>query len=430
MKNNTDILAFLYMFICRRIFFSIFTYHCSIILFQFNSHCNKMKYNLFVTIFMSILIISIIVIIVVLIVNRSHPHPNTHGGPHPNTPGGPYSSIPASPGSPRVLFLIPEAFGFDVPELKASGEIIPPKTAKNYFDKVIVCANSATYVAGNNNSNPPTPPNNVMTAQWDHPIVKDLGLPIEKWAFVCCDDPQPGKAATELIPNLLSDYSDITGFLMDFEDPTSVDAFINVFKTPSYINKYKYGIIGYRGNLPGWVRWSTCTLLPGAKIRSNPCTAFSFDYYFNELYTEGMYDGMKNPYYNVGDKASLGNAVCPKDDNKSIQAFWESASISCDGNKTIPTVCGSGNCQEVIWTDDFNKVVPKNNSVTQSCFDERLSGKFILDLLDHRTAVQGGNFAIWYGTGQAKSINQLLCTPNIPKPIKAKPIYWGCANDW
>jgi len=393
-----------------------------------------MKYNLFVTIFMGILIISIIVIIVVLIVNRSHPRPNTPGGPHPNTPGGPHSSIPASPGSPRVLFLIPEAFGFDVPELinpKASGEIIPPKTAKNYFDKVIVCANSATYVAGNNNSNPPTPPNNVMTDQWDKlKSFQKVGLHIEKWAFVCCNDPTPGKAASKLIPNLLADYPDITGFLMDFEEPDSVDAFIKVFKTPSYINKYKYGIIGYRGNLPGWVRWSTCTPLPGAKIRSNPCTAFSFDYYFNELYTEGMYDGMKNPYYNVGAKASLGNAVCPKDDIASIQAFWESASISCDGNKTIPTVCGSGNCQEVIWTEDFNKVVPKNNSVTQSCFDERLSGKFIKDLLDNRTAVQGGNFAIWYGTGQAKSINKLLCIPTIQKPIKAKPSYWGCANDW
>ena len=93
--------------------------------------------------------------------------------------------------------------------------------------------------------------------------------------------------------------------------------------------------------------------------------------------------------------------MCPLNDKASINKFWKSASKSCNGTTTIPTVCGSGNCQEVIW-GTINDVGTKNN-IKYECFDERLSGKFIMDLVDGKTQdVAGGNFAIWYGTGQAK----------------------------
>jgi len=312
------------------------------------------------------------------------------------------SVIPAK--SKRMLFLLPEALGFDVPEINNQIEILPTSSISKHFDSVVVCANSAKYVAGKYDSNPSVPPNNVMTNQWENQKVKNLGLPIEKWAFVCCND---SLAASIIIPNLLKDYPYIDGFIMDFEDPKSVSAFSTEFKKLK--KKYKFGLVGFRGNLDGWESWAS------------QHGGLSFDYYFNELYTEGMYEGQTTSFYNTGkDADSPSNAVCPLNDKASINKFWKSASKSCNGTTTIPTVCGSGNCQEVIWP---TSAMSDKNNINYECFDERLSGKFIMDLVDGKTQdVAGGNFAIWYGTGQAK--------PGNKNPVSCKPTStgdWGCA---
>ncbi|MDA9298869.1 hypothetical protein N9P79_00720 [Crocinitomicaceae bacterium] len=306
--------------------------------------------------------------------------------------------------SKRMLFLLPEALGFNVPEINNQIEILPTSSISKHFDSVVVCANSAKYVAGKYDSNPSVPPNNVMTNQWENQKVKNLGLPIEKWAFVCCND---SLAASIIIPNLLKDYPYIDGFIMDFEDPKSVSAFSTEFKKLK--KKYKFGLVGFRGNLDGWESWAS------------QHGGLSFDYYFNELYTEGMYEGQTTSFYNTGkDADSPSNAVCPLNDKASINKFWKSASKSCNGTTTIPTVCGSGNCQEVIWP---TSAMSDKNNINYECFDERLSGKFIMDLVDGKTQdVAGGNFAIWYGTGQAKSGNK--------NPVSCKPTStgdWGCA---
>jgi len=319
----------------------------------------------------------------------TQPDPGPPPTPTP-TPTPPPTPTPTPTPTPsnRKLFLIPEAFGFNVPEINNQVEILPTSSISKHFDSVVVCANSAKYVAGNYNSNPPVPPNNIMTDQWDNQKVKDLKLPIEKWAFVCCNE---GVPASTKINNLLKDYPYIEGFIMDFEDPKSVTAFSTEFKKLK--KKYKFGLIGFRGNLDGWKSWAS------------QHGGLSFDYYFNELYTEGMYENQTTSYYNIGkDANSPSNAVCPLNDKASINKFWKSASKSCNGTTTIPTVCGSGNCQEVIWPT--SSMSDKNN-IKYECFDERLSGKFIMDLVDGKTQdVAGGNFAwkfcylVWYGSSQ------------------------------
>jgi hypothetical protein len=294
-------------------------------------------------------------------------------------PGPSPTPSPTPTPSNRKLFLIPEAFGFNVPEINNQVELLPTSSISKHFDSIVVCANSAKYVPGKYDSNP-SPPNNVMTDQWENQKVKDLKLPIECNADV---------SASTKINSLLKDYPFIDGFIMDYEDPKSVTAFSVEFKKLK--KKYKFGLIGFRGNLDGWKSWAS------------QHGGLSFDYYFNELYTAGMYEGQTTSFYNTGkDAASPSNAVCPLNDKASINKFWKSASKSCNGTTTIPTVCGSGNCQEVIY-GTINDVGTKNN-IKYECFDERLSGKFIMDLVDGKTQdVAGGNFAIWYGTGQAKS---------------------------
>jgi len=313
------------------------------------------------------------------------------------------------------LFLIPESFGFNVPEItNISGGLIPRKTAIKYFDKVIVCANSANYSKGD--------PKNIMKNQWKHKKISILGLPIEKWAFVCCNDPTyPGKAANELIPNLITDYPDIKGFIIDYEDPKSVTVFAKVFKElkKNNPNKYEFGIIGFRGNFDGWKEWS--------KNHGN----FLYDYYFNELYTEGMYYNEPNTYYSIGDNAPKpwNNVTCPSDNHDDIKKFWYSASKSCDGKSIIPTVCGAGNCQEVIWKKKSDIKNPISSDINNICFDERLSGNFIDKLLKGKeNIVPGNNFSIWYGTGKAISK-----PPTEPVDCGPKPSLngnWGCYNSW
>ena len=346
--------------------------------------------------------------------NHCHGCENIACGTQPGPDPGPGPTpTPKPTPSNRKLFLIPEAFGFNVPEINNQVEILPVSSISKHFDSVVVCANSAKYVPGKYDSNP-SPPNNVMTDQWENQKVKDLKLPIEKWAFVCCNASVP---ASTKINNLLKDYPYIEGFIMDFEDPKSVTAFSTEFKKLK--KKYKFGLIGFQGNLDGWKSWAS------------QHGGLSFDYYFNELYTEGMYEGETTSFYNTGkDATSPSNAVCPLNDKASINKFWKSASKSCNGTTTIPTVCGSGNCQEVIY-GTINDVGTKNN-IKYECFDERLSGKFIMDLVDGKTQdVAGGNFAIWYGTGQAKPGSTTDKKGKvIYNPVSCKPTStgdWGCA---
>ena len=360
---------------------------------------------------MSILIISIIVIIVVLIVNRSHPHPNTHGGPHPNTHGGPYSSIPPPPtGTKGTLYLLLEAPGFNVPELTLSKKIMDPLIAQAKFDKVVVVANSATYKVVKKDSN-------VMTDQWDNQLVKDLKLPVEKWAFVCCSSTV--MPAATLINNLISNFNDIKGFLIDSEDdPSSIAEFIKVFKSKG--SAYKYGIVG------------------GLRKGKPPPSQYgiTFDKFFGEVYTEGNL--AQNNFYKEGKKVD--GSTCVSMDKTSINQFWSSVKEKLGMKEAIvPTVCGSGNCQELLYKDN--------------CFDERLSDKNIDSLLDGNT-IGRKNFAIWYGTGQQFSCEPASTCLKLSSATCAKnknctwnkykknpdtdnqgvcasiPGNWGCATTW
>ena len=299
-----------------------------------------MKHNLFLIIFTYILIIATIVVIVVLIVNMFH-HTNTPCSPHPhpNTPCGPNTKT-GSPGSMEktmgVLYLIPESPGFNIPELNKSGQIMDTVVAQAKFNKVVVVANTATYKNISDAS--------VMKDQWDNKLVKALGLPIEKWAFVCCDNPKNMTAAI-LIPKLIANFPDIKGFLIDSEDGT-IPKFATIFNAKG--SAYKYGVVGAPRN----------TIPPKSKY------GFVVDKFFSEIYTEGSeYD---KAFYEKGVKSADGT-MCIKMTGDAISHFWSGIIAKNIGTGIIPTVCGSGNCQESLYG--------------YPCVDERLSASNISSLL-------------------------------------------------
>ena len=313
-----------------------------------------------------------------------------------------------TPNSKRNLYLLLEAPGFNVPELQTRKKIMDPSVAQAKFDKVVVVANAAKY-------KDPKADGHIMSEQWDNQLVSNLGLTVEKWAFVCCDSTV--MPAATLINNLISNFPDINGFLIDSED-SSIDEFIQIFKSKG--STYKYSIVG--------------GLRKGKPLPSQ--YGITFDKFFGEVYTEGNL--AQNNFYKEGKKVD--GSTCVSMDKTSINQFWSSVKEKLGMNEAIvPTVCGAGDCQELLYRDD--------------CFDERLSDKNIDSLLNGNT-IGRKNFAIWYGTGQQFSCEPAQTCLKLDSTTCAKnkkctwsqykknpntgttgvcaslPSKWGCATTW
>ncbi len=315
-----------------------------------------------------------------------------------------------------TLYILLEAPGFNVPELQVTKELMSPSVAQSKFSKVVVIANSAKY------KNPSTD-SNIMTDQWDNVLVQNLGLPVERWCFVCCSSNAPGGInANTLINNLTTNFTNIKGFLIDSEDdPTSIVDFVNEFNNLG--TSYQYAIVGgIRKSIP-----------PLSKYGIN------FNKFFSEVYTEGT-NQMDKQYY-IQNNSTVQGAGCVLMDSSGVSTFWNGVNNTLGTNEdVVPTVCGSGNCQELLYGNP--------------CFDERLSNKNIDNLLSGNTSGRK-NFAIWYGTGQQLSCSpsntcmQLLdtnsCSTNSKcawSPYKSNPITktkglcyalpsnWGCSTNW
>jgi len=319
-----------------------------------------------------------------------------------------------SPDPKGNLYLILEANGFNVPELTETQQIMDPTLAQSKFNKVVVVANSAKYKISNDKD--------IMTDQWDNPLVRNLGLPVEKWVLVCCSS--NAMPASNLITLLTNQFTDIKGFLIDSEDdgsyPHSIEDFVTIFNNMG--PKYQYAIIGgLRNSIP-----------PQSKY------GIVFDKFFSEVYTEGDL-GLYNFYKRLSTKTKDG-ATCVDMTATGVRQFWGSVKEKLGLDKAIvPTVCGSGDCQEKLFGDD--------------CFDERLSNKNISDLISGNTSGRK-DFAIWYGSGQQFScepastcskLNSLACKTNkncVWNQYKKNPTgklgvcvssligNWGCATTW
>jgi hypothetical protein len=352
-----------------------------------------------------ILFVTIVTIVTIVLISNGLP--SHHPGPSPNHPGPSPNHPGPSPNHPVAeLYLILEAPGFNVPELIKTQQIMDPSVAQSNFDKVIVMANAARYSDSNTGRK-------ILTDQWDNKMVTALGLPVEKWAFVCCNSAVP---AETMVNNLISNFPDIKGFLIDSEDDdSSVDAFVKTFKSKG--SAYKYGIIGgLRKGVP-----------PGV-----------FDKFFSEVYTE-VTNNIDEIFYEEGKKTTDG-AMCVSASPGAVSHFWTGVMSKLGSDESIiPTVCGSGNCQESLYGNE--------------CFDERLSNITISSLLSGNTSGRK-NFAIWYGTGQqftcepAKTcvaIDKATCSTNHKcwwSPSKKNPNThgtgvctslvgdWGCAGEW
>lgn len=310
------------------------------------------------------------------------------------------------------LYLILEANGFNVPELNRTQQIMDPTLAQSKFNKVVVVANSAKYKNSNDKD--------IMTDQWDNPLVRKLGLPVEKWAFVCCSS--NAMPASNLITLLTHQFTDISGFLIDSEDdgsyPHSIEDFVTIFNNMG--TKYQYGIIGgLRNSIPPKNKYNIV-----------------FDKFFSEVYTEGQ-----SGFYKGKSTKTKDGATCVDMTATGVQQFWGSVKEKLGLNEAIvPTVCGSGDCQEKLFGDD--------------CFDERLSNTNISDLISGNT-IGRKDFAIWYGSGQqfscepastcSKLNSDAACktnkncvwnqykknpTGNLGVCVSSLTSNWGCANTW
>lgn len=311
------------------------------------------------------------------------------------------------------LYLLLEAPGFDVPELNQTQQLMDPNLAQSKFNNVVVVANSAKYKDSNDND--------IMNNQWNNTLVANLGLPVKKWAFVCCNSSVT--PANYLINMLTTQFPDLEGFLIDSEDdPSSIAAFVKLFNNMGA--QYKYAIVGgLRNSIPPLSKYGIV-----------------FDKFFAECYTEGSL-GQYNFYKGLPTKVN--GATCVDLNQAGVDKFWSSIKSKLGQNDSIvPTVCGSGNCQEELFGAD--------------CFDERLSNKNI------DTLIKGNNsgrrdFAIWYGTGQQfpcmpsrdclRISDAKTCTNSVNctwSPYKKNPNTgqkgvcfgntnnkaWGCATTW
>ena len=123
-----------------------------------------------------------------------------------------------------------------------------------------------------------------------------------------------------------------------------------------------------------------------------------------------------------------------------VQQFWGSVKEKLGLNEAIvPTVCGSGDCQEKL----FAMIV-----LTKDCLIQ-ISG-----LLISGNTIGRKDFAIWYGSGQQFScepastcskLNRVACktnkncvwnqyrknpTGNLGVCVSSLTSNWGCANTW
>ncbi len=311
------------------------------------------------------------------------------------------------------FYLLLEAPGFNVPELQQTQTLMDPTLAQSKFNNVVVVANSAHYKSANDG--------NIMTDQWDNTLVANLGLPVKKWVFVCCSSPVT--PANYLINLLTTKFPDIDGFLIDSEDdPSSIADFVQIFNNMG--RKYKYAIVGgLRNSIP-----------PKSKY------GIVFDKFFAEAYTEG---NLSQYNFYKGLPQKVNGATCVDMSTSGVDKFWSSVVQKLGTNESIvPTVCGSGNCQEELFGND--------------CFDERLSNKSIDSLLSNNNSGRK-DFAIWYGTGQQFSCmpsrdclrinDETTCTNAVNctwSPYKKNPNTgqkgvcfgntdinpWGCATTW
>ena len=323
--------------------------------------------NKIVKIVIPLVIFLILVILTIGFVVRSNSNDN------------PY--VPDYHGPKGILFLYPEAGGFDVPDF---GGFPDPETVKENFHTIAVVANHAAHD---------------FVSHWEDKHVvalqKASGVPVERWlayyfgkdskwacqcnASGCWRDKRQTKLPnitvcnTDVMKQVKYDVTTygIVGIMFDDEvgDSKLIADAMEAAATETDIKL-------------GW----TLSLGTAKKCRprqdvSKPCIQgqvgnMPWDYCFGQAYTDTTAD-----FYDGSCKFSPN--------------FWDLVRKSYDSSVTaergVPMVCGAG-----CGIKDFKK---GNN--TPLCVDERMTGTQISTLINSRpqpAEFKWRNFAIWYGT--------------------------------
>tara|TARA_R110002074_G_scaffold378647_2_gene556526 strand:- start:264 stop:1364 length:1101 start_codon:yes stop_codon:yes gene_type:complete len=334
-------------------------------------------------------------------------------------------SGPIKPIAGNVLYLLPEVGGFDTKDivLTADGNLLGPDTASKMFPGGIAV------VA--NNSDPEG-----LDSQYSNSkvtkLATDSGLVIRKWIsfyfgkdgkwcrcqncdttetdpnkFNCCKyqtlkqsqcltNTTDTSTVIDNIYTLCETIPDLEGIMFDDEvgDPTYIIKALEGVKTmwdKSTNKRLKLG----------WTSGVSAAKLP--RPRNLP-GKYIWDICLGQAYTN--------------DTGSYYSGSCTPS-----ETWWSSVKTALgdsSASKGVPMVCGSGNC------------IGDKESGQIKCYDERLSGNVITNLIKDRPSdFSWKNFGIWYGTyNQDKSNTQtghgfFNCVNN------NCPITTGCCkNGW
>ena len=384
------------------------------------------------------------------------------------------------------LFFYLESPGFDVPELKmhdSSGTLgLDPKVIFDNFSECIVIANASHSMkisAG-------IPRITAVEEQWNNQKVKKLcsdasgvvQIPIRGWVSFYLSEPYGAPlpsggtttyklgiaAINELFPKSNDKYTnphDISGIMFDNEGVQHIHAVVDLFENIKNDTGTKIGWTLAPGSAkncgpkdlnkcnPSWTSTNKVGVCIDDGVSVKPAThginKIPWDICLAQLYTEG--EPLTKWFFD--EAAKNGCATFSSDFWTGVAKAFGCPNITtcgtllpppdglpCEGltSRAVPMVCGSGNCQETVGKT--------------TCYDERMSGKSISDLIDERGDTLFRNFAIWYGTNmqafcdlcrKKKTQESCIASPGdgcewsndtSKCSFDATTTDWGCAKSW
>ena len=372
-------------------------------------------------IFLGVLVVVAIVLVVMQLVRGSSGGQHSGGGGGGG--GGQHGGGGGGGGGDGVLYIMPEANGFNIKDLVpySSGgkkSLINPVIAKQYFKSVAVVANHSD-------------PN--FESQYTDELVTNLGLPVIKWVvfyfgkdgpYCRCQngadkngmiecgakgdpcttckaekdsvqwnlnscnlckykDPSnpnklcfPGTQAGSVVEDLVQVCKGIKGLRGIMYDDETGDPANTVTALEMVKDEWDKANPSEPPLMLGWT--GTVSASKQGRPR-NEHGQYTWDIVLGQAYTDTTAD-----YY---------TGSCSPD--SSSTGWWYQVGRDLGDSsptKGVPMVCGAGDC-----VGDVSK-----KDKTPKCYDERLNGDTISTLISERPAdFKWKNFGIWYGTTAA-----------------------------
>jgi hypothetical protein len=315
-----------------------------------------------------------------------HHHPTPKPTPRPTPRPTPKPSPGPDPTDKGILFLYPEASGFN-------SQLLPDeKDVKNYFHTVVAIANSAGRKYNKNHSDTKnfwltaTP----MTQMWDTIQENYPNMNVEKWIAYDFGSSSPFCNVVNNPPSPSCYYYGPSSPGRKGggpKNPPSIPDIITLIKND--IKKYNLDGIIYDAeshatyNGKGSAVYVMAAAVEGKSVK----LAWTLSLGSAKKETPGGVESSRSWDYCLGQAYTDNTTDLYSSNCTPSSTFWTGVKNKLGespADRGVPMVCGSGNCLRD----------------TGTCIDERLTPKTIINLLNSRPKdFNWKNFAIWYGTG-------------------------------